>query len=53
MRRQRKDFELLLAGVLERGERDRQFRFADRDLALRALLDWDEVPVRGGEIDRR
>lgn len=38
VRRQRKDFEALLAGVLERGERDRQFRFADRDLALRALL---------------
>jgi AcrR family transcriptional regulator len=38
VRRQRKDFEGLLAGVLERGERDRQFRFADRDLALRALL---------------
>jgi TetR/AcrR family transcriptional regulator, cholesterol catabolism regulator len=38
VRRQRKDFEELLAGVLERGERDGRFRFADRDLALRALL---------------
>jgi AcrR family transcriptional regulator len=38
VRRQRKDFETLLAGVLERGERDGRFHFADRDLALRALL---------------
>jgi len=38
VRRQRKDFEMLLAGVLERGEREGVFRFGDRDLALRALL---------------
>jgi AcrR family transcriptional regulator len=38
VRRQRKDFEELLAGVLERGEERGDFRFADRDLALRALL---------------
>ncbi len=38
VRRQRKDFETLLASVLERGERDGALRFRDRDLALRALL---------------
>ncbi len=38
VRRQRKEFEELLAAVLERGERDGAFTFADRDLALRALL---------------
>lgn len=38
VRRQRKEFEKLLADVLDRGERDGCFRFADRDLALRALL---------------
>lgn len=38
VRRQRKEFEQMLAGVLERGEREGGFRFADRDLALRALL---------------
>jgi TetR/AcrR family transcriptional regulator, cholesterol catabolism regulator len=38
VRRQRKAFEELLAGVLERGEHDGTLRFADRDLALRALL---------------
>jgi AcrR family transcriptional regulator len=38
VRRQRKDFEELLGGVLERGEREGRFRFADRGLALRALL---------------
>ncbi len=38
VRRQRKDFEQLLAGVLERGEGDGRFHFDDRDLALRALL---------------
>src|SRR3954451_15487623 len=39
VRRRRKAFEELLAGVLERGERDGSLRFAaDRDLALRALL---------------
>jgi AcrR family transcriptional regulator len=38
VRRQRKDFEELLGAVLKRGERDGEFRFADRDLALRALL---------------
>lgn len=38
VRRQRKEFEEMLAGVLERGEREGGFRFADRDLALRALL---------------
>lgn len=38
VRRQRKDFERLLAAVLERGERSGEFAFPDRDLALRALL---------------
>jgi AcrR family transcriptional regulator len=38
VREQRKAFEELLEGVLERGERAGAFRFADRDLALRALL---------------
>jgi AcrR family transcriptional regulator len=38
VRRQRKQFEELLAGVLERGTREGAFQFADRDLALRALL---------------
>jgi AcrR family transcriptional regulator len=38
VRKQRKDFEELLGGVLARGERDGRFDFADRDLALRALL---------------
>ncbi len=38
VRRQRKEFEQLLADVLQRGERDGAFQFADRDLALRALL---------------
>src|SRR3954447_20902203 len=38
VRRQRKAFEELLAGVLRRGEDDGSMRFEDRDLALRALL---------------
>ncbi len=38
VRGQRKEFEELLAESLERGERDGEFRFADRELALRALL---------------
>jgi TetR/AcrR family transcriptional regulator, cholesterol catabolism regulator len=38
VRRQRKHFEELLGGVLAQGEREGSFRFADRDLALRALL---------------
>ncbi|HEX4108465.1 MAG TPA: TetR/AcrR family transcriptional regulator [Solirubrobacteraceae bacterium] len=38
VRRQRKEFEELLADVLERGEREGVLRFADRGLALRALL---------------
>jgi TetR/AcrR family transcriptional regulator, cholesterol catabolism regulator len=38
VRRQRKEFEELLAGVLERCEQDGCVQFADRDLALRALL---------------
>jgi AcrR family transcriptional regulator len=38
VRRQRKDFETLLSAVLARGEADGEFHFADRDLALRALL---------------
>lgn len=38
VRKQRKEFEQLLAGVLARGEREGAFHFADRDLALRALL---------------
>ncbi|MHB8693445.1 MAG: TetR/AcrR family transcriptional regulator [Solirubrobacteraceae bacterium] len=53
VRRQRKDFEELLAGVLELGEQQGNFEFADRDLALRALLgmvnhtaQWFRVPGR-------
>ena len=38
VRRQRKDFELILDGVLERCERDGTLNFPDRALALRALL---------------
>jgi AcrR family transcriptional regulator len=38
VREQRKEFEQLVARVLERGEREGAFRFSDRDLALRALL---------------
>ena len=38
IRRQRKDFELILDGVLERCERDGTLSFPDRPLALRALL---------------
>jgi TetR/AcrR family transcriptional regulator, cholesterol catabolism regulator len=38
VRRQRKAFEELVASVLERGEREGTFHFADRALALRALL---------------
>lgn len=38
VRRQRKEFEELLADVLAEGERCGAFRFPDRDLALRALL---------------
>jgi TetR/AcrR family transcriptional regulator, cholesterol catabolism regulator len=38
IRRQRKDFELILDGVLERCERDSTLNFPDRALALRALL---------------
>jgi AcrR family transcriptional regulator len=38
VREQRKAFEQLLAEVLEAGEREGQFRFEDRDLALLALL---------------
>jgi AcrR family transcriptional regulator len=38
VRRQRKDFEELLGEVLQRGEREGCFDFADRDLALKALL---------------
>lgn len=38
VRRQRKDFEQLLADVLQRGERDGSFRLGDPDIALRALL---------------
>ena len=38
VRRQRKDFEEILADVLQRGEQAGAFQFADRDLALRALL---------------
>jgi AcrR family transcriptional regulator len=53
VRKQRKDFEELLAGVLERGEQEGSFEFADRDLALRALLgmvnhtaQWFSAPGR-------
>jgi AcrR family transcriptional regulator len=38
IRRQRKEFEEIVADVLERGERDGVLHFPDRDLALRALL---------------
>jgi AcrR family transcriptional regulator len=38
VRRQRKDFERLLAQVLERAEKAGALRLRDRDLALRALL---------------
>jgi AcrR family transcriptional regulator len=38
VRDQRKEFEQLVAGVLKRGEKQGAFHFADRDLALRALL---------------
>lgn len=38
VRRQRKDFELLLADLLRRVEGDGVVRFDDRDLALKALL---------------
>ena len=38
VRRQRKEFEELLGEVFARGERDGEFTFADRELALRALL---------------
>jgi len=38
VRRQRKEFEGLLSEVFSRGERDHEFAFADRELALRALL---------------
>jgi len=38
VRRQRKEFEGLLAEIFARGEHDGEFQFADRELALRALL---------------
>lgn len=38
VRRQRKDFEQVLAGVLARGAQDGSIRLRDPDLALRALL---------------
>src|SRR4051794_35492406 len=38
VRRQRKAFEEVLRGLLERGERDGTMHFDDRGLALRALL---------------
>jgi TetR/AcrR family transcriptional regulator, cholesterol catabolism regulator len=38
VRRQRKEFEQLVAGVLEKGDREGRFHFEDRDLVLRALL---------------
>jgi TetR/AcrR family transcriptional regulator, cholesterol catabolism regulator len=38
VRRRRKDFELILDGVLERCEREGALSFADRALTLRALL---------------
>jgi AcrR family transcriptional regulator len=38
VRGQRKEFEEILDHVLERGEREGAFTFADRDLALRALM---------------
>lgn len=54
VRQQRKEFEELLATVLARGERDGEFRFADRDLALRALLGMvNQLPQwfrRGGRF---
>jgi TetR/AcrR family transcriptional regulator, cholesterol catabolism regulator len=54
VRQQRKEFEELLAEVLAHGERDGEFRFADRDLALRALLGMvNQLPQwfrRGGRF---
>jgi AcrR family transcriptional regulator len=38
VRQQRKQFEEILADVLERGEHEGAYRLSDRDLALRALL---------------
>jgi AcrR family transcriptional regulator len=38
VRRQRKEFEAMLAEIFARGELDGEFQFADRDLSLRALL---------------
>lgn len=38
VRRQRKEFEELLAEIFARGETSGEFQFADRELALRALL---------------
>ena len=53
VRRQRKDFETLLAGVLERGERDGALRFGDRDLALRALLGMVNHTAQWYRVDGR
>jgi AcrR family transcriptional regulator len=38
VRQQRKQFEKIVADVLERGEREGAYHLPDRDLALRALL---------------
>jgi TetR/AcrR family transcriptional regulator, cholesterol catabolism regulator len=46
VRRQRKEFEELLAQLFARGERDGEFQFADRELAVRALLGMvNQLPV--------
>jgi len=46
VRRQRKEFEELLAEIFARGERDGEFQFADRELAVRALLGMvNQLPV--------
>jgi TetR/AcrR family transcriptional regulator, cholesterol catabolism regulator len=54
VRRQRKEFEELLAEIFARGELDGEFRFADRDLSLRALLGMvNQLPQwfrRGGRL---
>jgi len=46
VRRQRKQYEELLAELFARGERDGEFQFGDRELALRALLGMvNQLPV--------
>ena len=55
VRRQRKEFEELLAELFTRGEADGEFELADRDLSLRALLGMvNQLPLwfrRGGRLN--